>query len=128
MNIEFLCDELMLHISNVIVDLNKTKLKAYSWELERISKGIHVIKTLSSEISSETLSNCEKSKAEVKKFTKTYEALLNIQYALADSCKRYSQSFERIKELCENQDLYKGRQALATQILKLIENMEEAEY
>ena len=53
MNIEFLCNELMLHLSNVIGDLNKTKLKAYSWELERVSKGVHVIKTLASEIQSE---------------------------------------------------------------------------
>lgn len=50
MNIDFLCCELMLHISNVITELNKTKMKAYSWELERISKGIHVIKTLANSV------------------------------------------------------------------------------
>lgn len=53
MNIDFLCTELMLHISDVIADLNKTKMKAYSWELERISKGIHCIKTLANNIESE---------------------------------------------------------------------------
>lgn len=44
--IAYLCVELVLQISNIIADLNKTKLKAYSWELERISNGIYVIKTL----------------------------------------------------------------------------------
>ena len=53
MNIEFLCNELMLHLSNVMNDLNKTELRAYSWELERVSKGVHVIKTLASGIESE---------------------------------------------------------------------------
>lgn len=53
MNIDFLCTELMLHISNVITDLNKTKMKAYSWELERISKGIYCIQTLINGIDNE---------------------------------------------------------------------------
>lgn len=48
--IDILCVELMLHLSNVISDLNGTELKCYSWEFERISKWIESIRTLANEI------------------------------------------------------------------------------
>lgn len=47
----------------------------------------------------------ERLKSEVGKLTQTCGSLLNIQYALADSCKKYSECLEEIKEYCENQNL-----------------------
>lgn len=47
--------------------------------------------------------------------SKLYERLIECQEKLL-----------KIQELCKNQDLYRGRQALATKILQIIENKMES--
>jgi len=44
----------------------------------------------------------EKLKSEVGKLTQTCGSLLNIQYALADSCKKYSETLQEIKAIVKN--------------------------
>lgn len=44
----------------------------------------------------------ERLKSEVGKLTQTCGSLLNIQYALADGCKKYSETLQEIKEICKN--------------------------
>lgn len=65
-------------------------------------------------------------KAENEKLKEATDGLLNIQYTLADSCKKYSETLQEIKELAEvGQDKYHNGLILAKPILDLINKAEE---
>ena len=48
----------------------------------------------------------ERLKSEVGKLTQTCGSLLNIQYTLADSCKKYSETLQEIKDIVETELSY----------------------
>ena len=74
----------------------------------------------------------ERLKSEVGKLTQTCGSLLNIQYALADSCKKYSETLQEIKtiadedcEFCDDIGGCMDNECRKVRILDLITKAEE---
>ena len=88
----------------------------------------------------EVIDNYNKLKEENKELRKGFEELISdlgwhcVQCTKeADNCmlrienEKQKDILKEIKQITKNQDLYRGRQALATKILQIIENVDQTE-